>query len=167
MSGISFRAFRRDRRGSVAVETAISVSVLVMAFAAIVQIVHSAYVSDRMGRAARAATRAIALAPEAAGTTLEERACEAIRRELDLGDGFDCKSRLTVTVETELATSGVLKDADAEEDEDSDAETGELVVVRIAWSGGPWNPGVLLADDDAASRRGAIGIARAEPARES
>ena len=167
MNGISFRAFRRDRRGSVAVETAISVSVLVMAFAAIVQIVHSAYVSDRMGRAARAATRAIALAPEAVGTTLVERACKAIRRELDLDDGFDCKSRLTLTVETGLATTGVLKDADAEEDEVSDTETGELVVVRIAWSGGPWNPGELLADDDSASRRGAIGIARAEPAKES
>ncbi len=162
MSGISFRGFRRDRRGSVAVETAISVSVLVMAFAAIVQIVHSAYVSDRMGRAARAATRTIALAPQTTGTSLVERACAAIRRELDLDDDFDCSTKLTVTVETGLASSGLRTDGDTEQDQDT--ETGELVVVRIAWSGGPWNPGELLADDDEASRRGAIGIARAEPA---
>ena len=163
MSTVRFRAFRRDRRGSVAVETAISVSVLVIAFAAIMQIVHSAYVSDRMGRAARAATRAIALAPDTAEATLVERACEAIRRELDLGDDFGCSTKLTVTVETGLGSGGLLK----QEDSESDGDTGELVVVRISWSGGPWNPGELLADDDAASRRGAIGIARAEPAKES
>ena len=163
MRAVPFRAFRRDRRGSVAVETAISVSVLVMAFAGIMQIVHSAYVSDRMDRAARAATRAIALAPEITGATLLERACDAIRRELDLEDSFDCKTKLTVTVETGVASTGLAKGPDSEQD----ANTGELVVVRISWSGGPWNPGELVADDDATSRHGAIGIARAEPAKGS
>ncbi len=160
MSAVAVRAFRRDRRASVAVETAVSVSLLVIAFAAIMQIVHSAYVSDRMGRAARAATRVIALEPAAGGATLVDRACQAIRGELDLDDDFDCKTKLTVTIDTGLASGDLLKEDGSEEDE----EDGELVLVRIAWSGGPWNPGELLADDDEASRRSAIGIARAEPA---
>ena len=159
MRAVSFRAFRRDRRGSVAVETAISVSVLVIAFAGILQIVHAAWVSDRMDRAARAAVRTVALAPDANAASLPGLACAAIRKELGLGDGFDCGKKLSVTVERSLAPGSLASGADA----DAQAAAGELVVVRIAWSGGPWNAGVLTANDDANARPVAIGIARLEP----
>ena len=151
--------FWRGRRGSLAVETALSVSLLVIAFAGIMEIVHSVLVEDRMGRASRAAARAIALVPEAGESALANRACAAIRRELDLGDSFDCAAKLAVTVDRKLAPAGLLQDGDSEET----GETGEMVVVRIGWSAGAWNPGELVADDDEDARPVATAVARLEP----
>ena len=155
----SVPGFWRGRRGSVAVETALAVSLLVIAFAGIMEIVHSVYVEDRMGRASRAAARAIALVPEAGESALANRACAAIRRELDLSDSFDCGAKFAVTVDRNLAPAGLMHGADTE----PTGETGELVVVRIAWSAGPWNPGELVADDDEDARPVAVGVARLEP----
>ena len=148
-----FRAFRQDRRGSVAVETAISVSPLL-----IVQIVHSAHVSDRMGRAAHAAPRAIPLSREADDAAQAIRACEPVRDELGPDGDFDCKAGLALSIRNLLPATlprGPVSDA-----EDPD---GQLVAVRVAWNTGPWNPGKILTDDDEDTRRGAIGIARLEP----
>ena len=155
----SVPGFWRGRRGSLAVETALSVSLLVIALAGIMEIVHSVYVEDRMGRASRAAARAIALVPEAGESALANRACAAIRRELDLGDRFDCATKFAVTVDRNLAPASLLQDAESGPAD----EAGELVVVRIAWSAGPWNPGELVADDDEGARPVAVGIARLEP----
>ena len=155
----SVAGFWRGRRGSLAVETALSVSLLVIALAGVMEIVHSVYVEDRMGRASRAAARAIALVPEAGESALANRACAAIRRELDLGDRFDCATRLAVKVDRNLAPAGLLRDADTA----PAGGAGEMVVVRIAWSGGAWNPGELVADDDEDARPVAVGIARLEP----
>ena len=159
MRRVSLPAFWRGRRGSVAVETAIAISVLVVALAGVMQIVHSAWVSDRMDRAARAAVRVIALTPGADSSALSGLACTAIRKELDLADDFDCATRLSVRIERSLAPGSLSGSAGST----SDSTAGELVVVRISWSGGPWNPGKLVSGDDEASRQIAIGIARLEP----
>lgn len=151
--------FWRCRRGSVAVETSIAIAFLVVAFAGVMQIVHSAYVSDRMDRAARSAARAIAFTPGAKAGSLPGLACRAIRKELDLGEGFDCATKLSVEIENSLAPASLAGSAGSE----GATPTGQLVRVRIAWSGGPWNPGMLVQGDDAESRPVAVGIARLEP----
>ena len=151
--------FWRCRRGSVAVETSIAIAFLVVAFAGVMQIVHSAYVSDRMDRAARSAARAIAFTPGADAGSLPGLACRAIRKELDLGEGFDCATRLSVEIEKSLAPASLAGSAGSEDA----TPAGQLVRVRIAWSGGPWNPGMLVQGDDADSRPVAVGIARLEP----
>ena len=158
MGVATFRAFRRDRRGSVAVETAISLSPLLIALAGIVQIVHSAHVPGRMGRSAHAAARAIPLSPDVGDATPAFRACEAVRDEFGLDRDFDCKAGLVLDIGNLLPATlprGPVSDA-----EDPD---GHLVAVRVARSTGPWNPGKILTDDEEDTRRGAIGIARLEP----
>ena len=52
-------------RGAAAIETALSVGVLVIAFAGIMQAVTTVFVDDQTGRAARAAARMLALDPDA------------------------------------------------------------------------------------------------------
>ncbi len=159
MEPVSLPAFWRGRRASVAVETAVASALLVIAFAGVIQIVHSAYVSDRMDRAARSAARAIAFTPGADAGSLPGLACEAIRNELDLDEEFDCATKLSVEIENSLAPANLGESAGSEHA----TPAGELVRVRIAWSGGPWNPGMLVQGDDADSRPVAIGIARIEP----
>ena len=157
----AWTGFWRDQRASVAVETAIAVSVLVIAFAGIVQIVHSAYVSDRMGRAARAAVHAVALSPGTKAASLASLVCKAIRNELDLGDGFDCTKKLSVKIDRKLIPGDLTKSGG------SRARNGELALIWIAWSGGRWNPGELLANDDEDARRAVLAVARLEPAQGS
>ena len=159
MNAVSFPAFWRGHCGSVAVETAIAVSLLVIAFAGIMQIVHSVSVSDRMERGARAAVRAIALAPGAEAGSLPALACRAIRKELDLGETFDCTTKLSVRIERNLAPASLSGSAGS----GSGSTAGELVVVRISWSGGAWNVGKLVSGDDEDSRPVAVGVARLEP----
>lgn len=159
---LAARGFRRARRGSVAVETAVTLSVLVFAFAGLMEIVHSAYVSDTMSRAARAAARAIALVPDAEAGSLDTVACAAIRRELDLAEGFDCAASWTLTVDTGLTPEAMLEGGNA-----GDGEAGgDMVVVRIAWNQEPWELGRLVAsldeEDREPSRKIAVGVARQE-----
>ena len=158
MGAGTFRAFRQNRRGSVAVETAVSVALPAISLAGIVQIVHSAHVSHRMGRAAHAAARAIPLSPDVGDATPAFRACEAVRDELGLDRDFDCKAGLVLDIGNLLPAT-----LPREPDSDSGDPDGQLVAVRVAWSTGPWNPGEILTDDDEDTRRGAIGIARLEP----
>ena len=156
------RAFCRSVRGSVAVETAISIPVLVFAFAGLMALVQSAYVSDTMNRAARAAARAIALVPEgdARSGKLDIVACTAIRRELDLAEAFDCGAKWTLTVDTDLTAKTLLQGGNGDED------AGDMVVVRIAWNQVPWEVGTLVASFDEAAtdpvRKIAVGVARRE-----
>ena len=79
----SMRGFPPKEHGGTAVETAAAISVVVLAFAALLEIVNIAFESDRMDRAARAAARATALDANA-------DACAAIRRELRLAYDFNC-----------------------------------------------------------------------------
>ena len=121
------RSFFRESRGSVAIEGAITISILVVAFAGLMAIVQEVYSSDRLGRAARAAARAVALDASA-------DPCAVIRREFRLPESFDCGTRWRISVHQGLhpsELSSVLADASAEA-----GGAGEMVMVRIAWSDG-------------------------------
>ena len=158
-------AFRGACRGATAIEVALSVSVLVIVFAGLMEIVHSAYVSDSMDRAARAAARAVALVPDAEGDpgTLGSVACAAIRRELDLAEDFDCGASWTLSVDTDLTPAAMLEG----EGSDDDEADGGMVVVRIAWNREPWEIGRLLEEtvegDSEPTRYIAVGVALQEP----
>ena len=120
-------SFFREGRGSVAVEGAVAISILVAAFAGLMAIVQESYSSDLLGRAARAAAQAVALDASA-------DPCAAIRREFRLPESFDCDTRWLISVHQGLhpsELSSVLADASAEA-----GEGGEMVMVRIAWSDG-------------------------------
>ena len=157
------RSFWRNRRGALSVETAVTIAMLVFVFAGLMEIVHSAYVSDTMERAARAAARAVALAPQddARSGTLDTVACTAIRRELDLAESFDCGTHWTLTVDTDLTPAAMLAGGGGTGDE----AAGEMVVVRIAWSQEPWELGWLVAaldEEEEALQAMAVGVARRE-----
>ncbi len=159
------RGFWRARRGSVALETALAVSVLVLVFAGLMEIVRSAYETDSMARAARAAARAVALAPdaEAGSGSLDSIACAAIRGELNLAEDFDCGAKWTLTVDTDLTPVAMLEGGSPS---DGEAEEG-MVVVRIGWNRQPWEIGRLVSGTDEENReptpRIAVGVARQEP----
>lgn len=159
------RDFRGACRGGAAVETAMTVSVLVLMFAGLMEIVRTAYVNDSMSRAARAAARAVALVPDAEASTgrIDSVACTAIRRELDLAEDFDCGAQWSLTVDTGLTPAAML---DGGNSGDGEAEGG-MVVVRIAWNREPWEIGRLVAgmdeEDGEPTHHIAVGVARQEP----
>ena len=151
---IRAKNFLGARTGAVAVEAALAISVLILALGALMAVVHAAYTGDRMDRGARAAARAVALAADR--TALAAIACEAVKRELDLDDDFDCADAWTLVVETGL-TPAVL--ADGPGGDGGAMVVGDMVRVRIAWRGAPWS--ALLRDT---GQRNAAGLARSEPA---
>ena len=114
----------RDQRGSVAVEGAIAISILVGVLAALMAIVQESYAEDRMGRAARAAARAVALNAQA-------DPCAAIRRELSLASDYDCEGEWQITIDFDVSPSGLSTLVAGETQEES--SNGELVLVRIGW----------------------------------
>ena len=69
------RALRHDQRGAVTLETALALVVVVSTFASMAAIIGNVYESDRIGRAARAAARAVSFDPGA-------DACAAAHREI-------------------------------------------------------------------------------------
>lgn len=164
-SWAAIRGFVTTRCGAVAIETALALSVLIIAFGALVEIVRTAYAGDIMDRAARAAARAVALVPAAAATphALHSTACAAIRRELDLAPEFDCSTEWVLAVDTGLTAKGLL--------EDSEDRDGDMVRVRILWDRLPWDIHRSLTDedededaeDDEVGRLIAIAVARSEP----
>ncbi len=118
------RGFWRGRGGSVALEGAIAISILVAAFAGLMAIVQDRFATDRLARAAHAAARSLALDRGA-------DVCGAIRRELGLAADFDCDERWLVTVERGVRPSAL---ADALRKGTSvGGPEGEMVLVRIAW----------------------------------
>ena len=147
--------------------TALAISVVVAAFAGLMEIVNTAFESDRMNRAARAAAQATALDPNA-------DACAAIRRELRLTDDFDC-APWAITVHRGVLPSNL---ADALGSGSPDG-TGDMVLVRIDWRRPLWSfrnvvppanaDGDTGADEPDGSpdpglvSRIAIGLARSEP----
>ena len=148
--------FWKARDGAVAVETAVAITVLVVAFAGVMELVRSAYVADTMGRAARAAARAVALTPDSGAGTLGSVACAAIRRELHLDEGFDCSARWDLAIDTGLAPAALHQGGGGPE--------GDMVRVRIAWDPEPL-AGLLSAlseDEGESPRKISIGIARQE-----
>lgn len=149
-------AFLGARGGSVAIESALSLTVLITVFAGLMAIAHAAYLDDRMGRAARAAARAVALVADTSTTqaTLDSTACGAIKSELDLADDVDCTT-WTVSVSADLTPSSLSSGANGE------GESGEMVLVEIEWRPAPW----VLAVRALGSSGGRIatGVARREP----
>ena len=143
--------FLPDRRGAVAVETAVSIVILVIACGGLMAVAHAAYTDDRIARAARAAARTVAFMTEASPTqaTLASVACGAIKRELQLADDFDCATKLTMTVATDLVPAGLATGTNPE------GESGDMVLVKIGWS----STSSVLGD----SSGNAVGVARREP----
>ena len=122
------RRFLRGERGSAAIESALALTVLVVAFAGLMEIVQVSYNEDRMGRAARAAARALALNPAT-------DACAAIRRELALAEDFDCGAAWTVTVDRGVSPESLPDTPDGT----VTTGTGDMVLVRVAWNREPWS----------------------------
>ena len=114
----AIRSFWSKEHGGAALETAVAISLAVAAFAGLMEIVNTAFESDRMHRAARAVAQATALDPNA-------DACAAIRRELRLASNVDC-SAWTITVRRGVLPSK-LSDALASA---SAAGTGDMVLVQ-------------------------------------
>lgn len=158
------RGFLREKRASVAIEAAIALTVLVLGFGALMEIVRASYADDRMGRAARAAARALALDPTA-------DACAAIRGELRLAGDFACRTQSSsaqpngVSVRVDRGVNPTTLPATL--DAAATTGTGDMVLIRIGWNRGPWTFGGLLRDANAASatstvRMTAMGLARCE-----
>ena len=120
----ALRGLVRGQRGSVSVEGAIAISILVAAFASLMAIVQESYTTDQMARAARAVARAVALDSGA-------DACAAIRRELHLAASFDCNDQWQITIDRGVdpaALSALIAGT-----EGNTTVSGELVLVRIGW----------------------------------
>ena len=159
------RDFWRGRGASVAIESALGASILVLALGALAAIALDCFVADRMGRAARAAARAVALAPDAVaqGISADTIACAAIRHELDLRTDFDCAASWTLTIDAGLRPS----ELPGETNSGSVAGDGHMVLVRLDWNRQPWSFGSLLADaNGAGAAEVAVGLARSEPSAE-
>ena len=152
------RAFLRGEHGAAALETAVAVVVLVVGLGALMEIVRAAYTEDRMGRAARAAARALALNPAA-------DACVPIRRELRLAGDFDCAAAWTLRVDLGVDPGSLPATPDA----DAAAGSGDMVLVRVGWSRVRFSFGGLnqAVDPDDEADTGtvpmvAVGLARCE-----
>ena len=102
--------------------------VLVVGFGGLMEIVHASYTDDRMGRAARAAARVLALNPSA-------DPCAPIRRELGLADDFACGAAWTLKVNLGVGPSVLPATLDAE----GTAKSGDMVLVRIGWNRDRWS----------------------------
>ena len=166
--------FGAEERGTVVVESAVALCVVVVAFAAVMEIVSTVYESDRMARAARAVARAAAVEASLDGNA---GACAAIRRELRLADDFDCDA-WDISVERGVLPSELSGALDSV----APSGSGDMVLVRIVWTRDLWSipnvvPAANAADDppesdpeDASTdpdsgrmRLVAIGVAHGEP----
>ena len=154
--GGSVQGFWGECRGSAPIETAVAVSVLAVTLVGLMEIVHAVQDEDYMGRAARAAARAVALEPitEESRGTLVSIACTAIQRELALDESFDCSSRWVLTVDTGLTPEALLAGGSA------DDGAGDMVMVRIVPVRGV---GEESGEEDGATLQvAAVGVARSE-----
>ena len=146
------RRFRSEQRGAATIVTAIAFSFVVVALGGVMEIVNTAYATDRMGRAARAAARVLAIDASADW-------CAAIRSELRLDEGFVCANAWTVDVDLGVAPEALPDPLSGA----VGGEGGELVLVRIGWTTPRWS---FLSPASPAlfTRRVAFGLARSEPA---
>ena len=138
------RRFLRCERASVALESAIALSVLVGAFSGLMTIVGDVYSDDRTGRGARAVARAMALNPSADPWA-------ALKREGGLSANATCPAwsatdttcgGWTLKIDRRVAPSALPDDLTAS----VSSSSGELVLVRLERGGAV-----------------AFGLARSEP----
>ena len=120
---VGMRRFPRGERGAVTLESALAIVALLGAFAIAMEIVHTCWAADRMGRAARAAARSLAL-------DVHADPCAAVRRELAWSDDASCDRGMTIVVDPAVGPEGLPAELDGE----AGAGTGDLVLVRIAWT---------------------------------
>ena len=150
----------RAQAGVATIESAITIGALVIAFIGVMEILGAGFESDRMDRAAQVAARVLALDKTILTdrTMREQRACEAIRDELQLDPAFDC---WTAWPESKIQPEVNPSELPATLDLTKDPATfsGEMVLVRIGWSRAPLSfehlPGSVPMV--------AMGLARAEP----
>ena len=129
--GATIRRFRFGERGGATIESAVSLLILVVGFASLMEIVQACYTDDWMSRAARAAARELALNPVADDASAKTVACTAIRRELRLAEDFDCNTAAwTLTVDRGVSPSTLPATLDAS----VTTGTGDMVLVRIGWN---------------------------------
>lgn len=151
--------FRRRERGSVALESALGITVLVISLAVVMEIVSAAYKSDQMSRAARAAARSLALNPPNNQTEADTTACNSIIRELGLPTGFVCGNNngvwTALNIDTDLVPGDLPKTLDP--GLGTVVGNGDMVFVRIDWDREAFTPG----DPDVPMV--AMGLARSEP----
>ena len=118
------------------------------------EMVHASFTDERMGRAARAAARALALDPSA-------DTCAAIRREFRLAENFDCDGAAwRLKPDLGVAPSALPATLDA----GVTTGTGDMVLVRIGWDRDMWSfeGSVQDAADPGTVPMVAIGLARCE-----
>ena len=147
VTGGAPRGFWRGQRGAATIGAALSISILVTAFASLMGIVHKIYIEDRMERGARAGARAVSLlatAP-ASAQALERIVCAAVRRELwpglAEGESDECTDRWTVEVRAFPTPRALGGDAPRADGGSPGGENEDLVLVRLTrpWKG--WLPG--------------------------
>lgn len=172
-AGCVARNFWLARRASVAIETTLAISLVVISLGGLMEIVSAVYLNDYMARAARAGARAVALVPGSVGSSaaLRSVACDGIKIELRLEEDFDCAQSWTLTVDTRLTTEN-LRDG---ESPDPIARAGDMVRVQIGWYREAWTFGAEPDDlddpDDPEDPENqqqeppevAVGVARTEP----
>ena len=145
--------FGHGQRGVAAIESALTVTVLVISLAVLFEIVSTVYSTDEMARASRAVARAVALDSSADH-------CTAVRRELHLPEDFDCPWVINVVPQVNPKALPATLDATPAEG------GGELVFVTITWSHQPWSFGSFLQGGDGrdadAVQKIAMGLARRE-----
>ena len=143
------------------IESVLAIGAFVIALAGVMEIVGATFETDRMGRAAQAAARVLALDKTILNDLdkMKARACEAIRAEFDKDPAFDCWAqwpdyKIQPNVDpSELPATLALGD-------DPTGSSGEMVLVRIGWSRD------LLSfeqSSDSSVSMVAMGLARAEP----
>lgn len=147
--------FRRRQRGSVAIESALGITILVVSLGVAMEIVSAAYTSDKMSRAARAAARSLALNPHVPPNVAATTACNSIIRELDLPAGFVCNTEWTIDIDTDLVPGDLPKTLDP--GLGTVARNGDMVFVRIGWDREAFTPG------DSPVPMVSLGLARSEP----
>ncbi len=167
--------FFRGVRGAAAVETVLSISVLVTAFALLMSFVSDFYAEDGLDRAARTAARSLAIKPDA-------DPWEAVWQELDPNVDFTtcgtdwtaaalgtCDG-LTLAVVKGVSAAALAAAIDSGTPAPADP-AGELVLVGLSRSSSGFIPGVANANANPPPnpsagdvvRMDGIGVARSEP----
>ena len=120
-------------RGATAVETALSIAVLVGVLAALMGVIQDLYAKDRAERATRAGARSLALLESAPAdqTSLEAAVCEGVKAELKLDEGYDCTARWSIEVEAYANPSALLAGTERSGSTPLGGEDGDLVLVRL------------------------------------
>ncbi|MDE0392719.1 MAG: hypothetical protein OXI57_11705 [Rhodospirillales bacterium] len=154
-------SFMRLKEGAGSITSLLTILVILLALAGVIEVVRSAYAADKYRRAAWSAAYNLALSPEIWGNENLELAlaCEVIRTELELSAAFDCGSTWTVDVYTGVSPMNLLHDTSPDPQETH----ASMVVVEIGWNAMPWSWLSTDSEDIGVRSKVARGVARGEP----